>query len=98
MPPENSEHRPYADAGELRVSLDAIRDQLARIEKQTIKTNGRVTALEAEIGQFDLWRAELKGIAQGAGGTGRLLFYVLSSGAAAGSTLVVLLTLTGHLK
>lgn len=53
----HEEHRPYADEGELRATLDALRNQIAasderhtadhnRIETQVLKTNGRVTRLE----------------------------------------------------
>jgi hypothetical protein len=64
MPEQNSDHRPYADAGEVIASLNGIREliagnrreyvekfdrlesAIARIEKQVLKTNGRVTGLE----------------------------------------------------
>src|SRR4051812_44101084 len=103
------DHRRFADDGDMNSGFARLANQIAasdsrqterldRIEQQTIKTNGRVTSLEERVGKFDLWKAELKGIAQGAGGTGRLMFYVISSGAAAGSIIVAILTVTGHLK
>ena len=64
MPDEHSDHRRYADEGEVIASLNGIRELIAgnrreyvekfdrlesaitRVEKQTIKTNGRVTGLE----------------------------------------------------
>ena len=58
-------HRPFADEGELRASLEAIRIQMAsnrleyierleRIESQVRYTNGRVRGLE-------MWRSFLSG-------------------------------------
>ena len=64
------------------------RADIARVEliaregrDQAKVTNGRVT-------QIDLWRAEMKGVAQGAGGTGRLLLYMLSAAAGTGTIIV----------
>lgn len=62
---------------------DVLRVEVIATEArdQSKLTNGRVT-------KHDLLFAEMKGIAQGAGGTGRLLFYMLSA-AAGTSTIVV---------
>ena len=98
--------RPYADAGELIVSLDAIRAQMAsdarrqadfnvrvsadlhEIKEQTTKTNGRVS-------QIELWKAEVNGISQGVGGTGRLLLYMLSASAGTGTIIVTAMKILG---
>lgn len=73
---------------ELRTGQMEARADLQRIEiiarearDQARATNGRVT-------QIELWRAEVKGVAQGAGGTGRLLFYMLSAAAGSGTIIV----------
>ena len=68
-----------------------ILTRLDRIEAQVTKINGRVSS-------HDLLFAEMKGIAQGAGGTGRLLMYMLSAAAGTGTILVALLTVAGHIK
>lgn len=41
-----TDHRPYADEGEVITTFAEIRATLARIEEQTVKTNGRVQKLE----------------------------------------------------
>ena len=73
---------------QVHVTQSETRADLLRIEiiarearDQAKATNGRVNVLE-------LWRAELKGIAQGSGGTGRLLLYMLSAAAGTGTIIV----------
>ena len=61
-----------------------MRADLVRIEAHVERTNGRVTLLE-------LWRAEMRGISQGVGGTGRLFFYMLGAASSAGGLIVVAL-------
>lgn len=87
-----------ASVGEIVHRLDVItagvtdtRIDLQRIETiaregrdQAVKTNGRVTALESWVVTMKVWQGELRGIAQGSGGTGRLFVYVLTSAAATG--------------
>lgn len=74
---------------DVRKDLQRIEATGLRVQAQAEKTNGRVTLIE-------LWRSELKGIAQGAGGTGRLLFYMLSSAAAAGTIVVAAIAVLAH--
>lgn len=59
-----------------------VRNDLGRIEAHVERTNGRVTLLE-------LWRAEMRGISQGVGGTGRLFFYMLGAASSAGGLIVI---------
>ncbi len=56
---------------------------------QAKKTNGRVTTLE-------LWRAELGGIAQGAGGSGRLLLYLFATAASSAAIITACITVAAH--
>lgn len=63
--------------------IEGIATDALAVGKQT---NGRVTMLE-------LWRAEMKGIAQGSGGAGRLLLYILSAAAAFGSVVAFVMKL-----
>ncbi len=63
-----------------------VRNDLVRIEGHVERTNGRVTLLE-------LWRAEMRGISQGVGGTGRLFLYMLGAASSAGGLIVVALKL-----
>ena len=69
-----------------------MRSDLRRIETQVGITNG-------QVGELRLWRAsltgELKGLAAGAGGTGRLLFALI---AAVGTTAGVLFGLMQFVK
>lgn len=44
-----NEHRPFADEGEVVTTFAEIRATLARIEAQTVKTNGRVRDVEQWI-------------------------------------------------
>ena len=73
------------------ISLDHIDATVGRIVEHVERTNGRVSRLE-------LWQAELRGIAQGSGGTGRLFAYILAAGASAGTIVVAGFAIAGHLK
>jgi len=74
---------------EIMAGLIDIRADLARIERiakdahdQVKETNGQVTTLR-------LWKAEVKGIAQGAGGAGRLGLYMLGAASSTGGIVVI---------
>lgn len=65
--------RPFADEGEVRTSFEALRAQIAdmdrrhsddhrRIEAQTTKTNGRVSNLERQVGRLDQFKAAAQAV------------------------------------
>ena len=62
--------------GGIELRLDAQDGDLREIKRHVKETNGRVTAIE-------LWKANLtgkfEGLAQGAGGTGRLILSLLGA-------------------
>lgn len=71
----------------LRSGQDAALGEIARVaviatetRDQAVRTNGRVTQLE-------LWQAELRGIAQGSGGSARLLMYLIGTAASTAALL-----------
>lgn len=101
-----SQHKDVlAGFGELRQDMAAqrivqveMRADLRRIEALAVTTAAQATLTNGHITKLNLWRAEMKGVAQGAGGTGRLMLYMLTAGAAATAITAGLLTLASRIN
>ena len=82
-------------ATQIAVTQAETRADIARVEviaregrDQSKITNGRVTVLE-------LWKAEAQGIAQGAGGVGRLILYMLGAATSTAGLITVAMKVLG---
>ena len=68
----------------LRIGQVVARTDIARVEVIAREARDQAKATNGRVASLEIWRAELRGIAQGSGGTGRLFVYILTSAAATG--------------
>lgn len=94
---EAEQQRQTIAQAEMRGDLRRVEALATEAVVQVKEAVAQAKVTNGKVGSLELWRAEMKGIAQGAGGTGRMLFYMLSAGGVAASVLWSLAALSGHL-